>query len=129
MPLEIKKIFFTDNEIKQSLVNYSVSRKQPLEYRDINKMVVTNSNDVQISLLVHQALEIEGNKINYTKHEVAAALITFCLAINIPLARAAIKELHTVNDSVYLKITHQQDANFAANKTCTSSQNTDLMRA
>ena len=92
-------------------------------------MIITNSGEVQISLLVNQALEFEENKLNYSNHEVAAALLAFCMELKIPMPRSGVKELHENDECVFLKIKYQQDANFEEYRICNSMQNAHAMRA
>lgn len=128
MPLEVKKIYFTESEVRKALLNFSVLRKQYLDFNDIKKMIVNNTDEIHISLLVDHALEFEGNKLTYSNHEVAAALLAFCMALKIPLPKKGVKELHANKEYIYLKVSYQQVANFDEYKICHSLQNTHYIR-
>lgn len=105
MPLEIKRIYFTESEIRIALTNFSVRRKRYMELGDIKEMLVDkNSDKVQISFLMNPELAIKGNRISFSHAEVAAALLALSMMSKIPLPRTGEKELRMSKDKIYLQI-------------------------
>ncbi len=122
MPLEIKKIYFTECELRKALINYSILHKKFLDVNDVKKMVINKDDTVKVSFLVDQALEFDEDKINYTHSEVAAALLAFCMACEIPVPRAGTKELHATEEQIVLKIRYEKEAKFEKYKICSDLQ-------
>ncbi len=112
MPLEIKHIYFTEDELKKALVNFSVLKKQFLETEDIVELTINKGAEVTVSLIVDKTLEFENDRVDYSHGEVAASLFAFCMASKIPLPRRGIKELHANNEKIFLTITLEEEVNF-----------------
>ncbi|MBT5073380.1 MAG: hypothetical protein HOJ34_02935 [Kordiimonadaceae bacterium] len=110
MPLEIKHIYFTEDELRIALVNFSMLKKQFLEIEDIEKTIIDRADDVTISFLVDKALVFEDDKVSYSHAEVSAALFAFCMVARIPLPRRGIKELHANEENIYFTITLDEEA-------------------
>lgn len=123
MPLEIRKIYFTETDLRKALINFSILHKRYLRPEDIKEMIINNTDRVRVSVLVDQALELEENTINFSHSEVAAALLAFCMACKIPLPRSGVKELHANDDNIFLKIRFDQEINFEEYVICRGMQN------
>ncbi len=112
MPLEIKHIYFTEDELRKALANFSVLKKQFFEIEDVQETIINRGDSVTVSLIVDKALEFENDKIDYSHAEVAASLFAFCMVSKIPLPKRGVKELHANEEKVYLTITLDEEVNF-----------------
>ncbi len=112
MPLEIKRIYFSESELRKALVNFSVLKKNFLELEDIKKIEIKASDTISVSMLVDKALAKEVKNVSFNHSEVAAALFAFCMVSKIPLPRRGKKSLHSTDDKIFLTIELDEDVNF-----------------
>ncbi|MBL4602589.1 MAG: hypothetical protein JKY84_07585 [Emcibacteraceae bacterium] len=112
MPLEIKHIYFTESELVNALINFSVLKKQFIEKEDVSETIIDRSDDISVTLRLDETLEFENDKVTYSHAEVAASLFAFCMVSKIPLPRRGIKELHANDEKVFVTITLEEEVNF-----------------
>lgn len=112
MPLEIKQIYFTEEEVRQALINFSLLRKKYLDIDDIKKIEIKAEETISVSMLVDQALAKETEDITFSHAEVAAALIAFCMSSKIPMPKRGIKSLHANEEKIFLTIKLDEEVNF-----------------
>lgn len=124
MPLEEKFIYFTESELRKSLVNFSKLRNQYFDLFEIKNSVISENDNSKVTLLVDKALEFEGDKVAYSNAEVAAALLAFSMVAKIPIPKSGIKELRTKDNKLYLKISLEKEANFEEYVISKSMENT-----
>ncbi len=112
MSLEVKKIYFDEQELKIALVNFSNRHKQFLRIEDIREITISETSDPLVTFKVDKSLYIVDDQINYTRSEVAAALLALCMIAKIPMPKAGAKEIFVEENNFILKITLKQDINF-----------------
>lgn len=112
MPLEVKRIYFTEKEVRTALVNFSLLRKKYLDIDDIKKIEIKAEETVSVSMLVDQALAKEEENVTFSHAEVAAALFAFCMVSKIPLPRRGEKSLHANEEQIYLTIKLDQELDY-----------------
>lgn len=112
MPLEEKFIYFTESELRKSLVNFSKLRNQYFDLFEIENSIISENDCSKVTLLVDKAVEFEDNKITYSNAEVAAALLAFCMVAKIPIPKEGTKELLVNDNKVNLKITLDKKVDF-----------------
>lgn len=124
MPLEEKYIYFTEAELRKSLVNFSKLRKQYFDLFEIENSVISENDSSKVTLVVDKALEFEDDKITYSNAEVAAALLAFCMVAKIPIPKEGTKELHIKDKKLFLKISLDKEVSFEEYVISKSMENT-----
>lgn len=104
MPVEVKNIHFTTQEVKKALSTFSRKRKKYFDHNDIVRFEINEKSKMQITCEVDKDLGMEDNIISYNQAEIGAALIAFCLDYRIPIPKIATKELQIVNEELLLII-------------------------
>ncbi|MEZ5759086.1 MAG: hypothetical protein R3D86_12770 [Emcibacteraceae bacterium] len=104
MPVEVKNIHFTTQEVKKALSIFSKRRKKYFDHNDIVRFEINEKSKKPITCEIDKNLGIEDNIISYNQAEIGAALIAFCLDYRIPIPKIASKELQIVNKQLILII-------------------------
>ncbi len=104
MPVEVKKIYFSQSELKKALSIFSTRRNKYLDYSDIKVLEIIETPNIIINIEVEDYLDFEDNRITYCRAEIAAALMSFSMDCKIPLPKLATKELHMDGDQIFLVI-------------------------
>jgi hypothetical protein len=112
MPLEEKHIYFSEPELRKSLVSFSKLRHQYFDQFEIENSIISDNDGSKVTLLVDKTLEFDDDKITYSNAEVAAALLAFCMVAKIPIPKAGTKELLVNDNKLYLKICLEQEVAF-----------------
>mgnify|MGYP000268262354 CR=1 FL=1 len=112
MPMEVKKIFFTEKEVRNALVNFAVLNKEFLDVDDVEKIIIDEADSVRVSMLVDKTLGKENNELSFSSAQVGAALMAFCMVSKIPLPKKGNKALEADNNKICLKITLDQQVDF-----------------
>ncbi len=104
MPEELRKILFSKEEVQAAVVNYCLRAKIPLPNKNIEDLEVQAHPKAMVVLKYAATDPEETNEVELSRDQVAAALIRYCSAINVPLPRGAQKVLQPGNDGIYLLI-------------------------
>ena len=105
MPMELRKIFFSNEEVEAATRNYCIGSGKPLPSAD--KMYATFKDDIEAMVTLHfcRSGRCDPITVSLTRAEVRDALIGFCKAVRIPLPRAGKKVLWPQSDGISLMIT------------------------
>lgn len=105
MPMEMRKLAFTQDELQAALVNYALRSEIKLPNANIEKIRVKEEDDEKKTTsvtLVYPASE-SGNdlrSVEFSEAQIGAAIILYCKNLSIPLPRNARKTLSAENESV-----------------------------
>lgn len=105
MPMELRKIFFSNEEVEAATRNYCIRSGKPLPSAD--KMYATFKDDIEAMVTLHFCRSDRRDPIavSLSRAEVRDALIAFCKEVRIPLPRAGKKVLWPQSDGISLMIT------------------------
>ncbi len=104
MPEELRKILFANDELQAAVVDFCLRSNIPLPDKNIENLEVHADPEVMVVLKYADAGPEETSAVELSRDQVAAALIRYCSAINVPLPRSAQKVLQSGNGGIYLLI-------------------------
>ncbi len=104
MPEELRKIHFSKEEVQAAVVNYCLRAKIRLPNENIEDLGVQADPEAMVVLRYAATDPEETSVVELSRDQVAAALIRYCSAINVPLPRGAQKVLQPGDDGIYLLI-------------------------
>lgn len=107
MPIDLRKIVFSNAEVQAALVNYCMRHKTQMPETAISRVVVNwqTSLTTDIHFLAVEGKE-EGEVLAFSNEEVAVALILYCQLFKDPLPHDAMKTLDPAGDGVVLSLRH-----------------------
>lgn len=105
MPMELRKIFFSNEEVEVATRSYCITTGKPLPPAD--RMYATFKDDIEAMVSLHfcRLDRCDPIVVNLTCAEVREALVGFCKEVRIPLPRAGKKVLWPQSDGIALMIT------------------------
>ena len=104
MPEELRKIFFSKEELRAAVVNYCLRAKIRLPDKNIENLEVRADPEAMVVLKYADTGPEEENEVQLSRDQVAAALIRYCSSINVPLPRSAQKVLQPADNGISLLI-------------------------
>ncbi len=87
MPREFRNIYFTENELKIALMQFSARKKVIFKVDNINEINIQTENPISVALKVFDVESNQLGAIKYSNAEVAAALMGYCMYLKIPLPK------------------------------------------
>ncbi len=105
MPMELRKIFFSNEEVEVAARRYCMSTGKPLPRADT--MYATFNDDIDAMVILHFCCSDRRDPtvVRLTCAEAREALVGFCKRARIPLPRAGKKVLWPQSDGIALMIT------------------------
>jgi len=105
MPVDLKKIIFSNKEVQAALVTYCIRQKIKMPRTAISRVVVNWETELT-SNLCFLAEEDGGEEqvLTFSNEKLAAALILYCHIMKDPLPRDAQKTLDPAEDGVSLSL-------------------------
>lgn len=101
MPIEMRKIDFSTEELQAALVNFALRTQKKLPNATIDSTVVEGKETLTATLnYVPQGTEEEAKSVQFSHTDLAAALILYCSSQQIPLPREAKKLVVPYEESV-----------------------------
>lgn len=104
MPTENRDLFFSENEIKIALMQFSARKGLNFKVENINEYKLTTESGIGIALKVFDATANKAGTVRYNQPEIAAALMAYCMFLKIPLPRAGKKSVQMSNGELCLNI-------------------------
>ena len=104
MPEELRKIFFSKEEVRAAVVNYCLRAKIRLPDKNIENLEVRTDPEAMVVLKYADTGPEEENEVQLSRDQVAAALIRYCSSIDVPLPRSAQKVLQPADNGISLLI-------------------------
>ena len=104
MPEELRKILFSKEEVQAAVVDYCLRAKIQLPDHNIADLEVRADPEAMVVFKYADTGPEETNEVELSRNQVAAALIHYCGAINVPLPRGAQKVLQPSDDGISLLI-------------------------
>jgi len=105
VPMELRKIFFSNEEVKVAASSYCTNIGKPLPSAD--RIFATFEDDVEafVTLEFYRSDRRDSIAVSLSRAEVREALIFYCKRVRIPLPRAGKKVLWPQSDGISLMIT------------------------
>jgi len=92
MPIELRKIIFDTHELKEAIVSYNRVKKDKMPAGDVHVAEVAGDGEVRVKLeITNSSGTVHELELNAT--DLAAALLVYCKAHQIPIPRAFDKTL------------------------------------
>lgn len=104
MPTENRNIYFTENEVKIALMQFSARKGLKFNVENIKEIDLKTDGSISIALKVFDATANKVGTVNYAHPEIAAALMGYCMHLKIPLPKAGKKALKANDDGLFLNI-------------------------
>lgn len=107
MPVDLRKIVFSNAEVQAALVNYCMRHKTKMPETGIARVVV--NWEMAITTDIHFIAvdgKGEGEVLSFSNEEVAVALILYCHLFKDPLPHDAMKTLDPAGEGVVLSLRH-----------------------
>jgi hypothetical protein len=93
VPLETRKLEFTEAELQSALVSYALRRERELPESNVDDVIIGAGNNPTVTLNYVPDEPGGESAVEFAGSEVAAALILYCRDHEIPLPRDARKVL------------------------------------
>jgi len=105
VPMELRKIFFSNEEVEVAARRYCMSIGKPLPLADT--MYATFNDDIEAMVILHfcRSDRRDPAVVSLTCAEAREALVGFCKRASIPLPRAGKKVLWPQSDGIALMVT------------------------
>jgi hypothetical protein len=105
VPMELRKIFFSSEEVEVATISYCINKGKPLPSAD--RIYATFKDDIEAMVILHfcRSGRSDPVTVSLARAEVSDALIGFCTEIGIPLPRAGKKVLWPHGDGISLMVT------------------------
>ena len=107
MPIDLRKIVFSNAEVQAALVNYCMRHKTQMPQTGISRVVVNWESAITTDMhFIAVDGKGEGEILSFSNEEVAVALILYCHLFKDPLPHDAMKTLDPAGDGVVLSLRH-----------------------
>lgn len=106
MPREDRRIIFTFDETYRAIYALCVQkeiRKPPPGM--IEKVAIDGEDEKTINVKIHNMQDDSAGTVKYSRDFLAAALMLYCRAHNVPIPKRANKSVEFREDSVILRMT------------------------
>lgn len=108
MPLELRKILFSTDELRAAIVAHCDATQRPLPDANVSRLVIRKDQSATVTLHFRPSFNpADPAEVVFTGADVREALIRHCRLLGIPLPRAAKKVLWAQDDGMALLITLQ----------------------
>lgn len=104
MPSEMRKMVFSEEELRAALVNYALRTKRKLPNATIEKLRLEEKEGITVTIIYSHDESEEAKTVVFEETHVAAAVILFCRTHDIPLPREARKVLVPAESSVAMLV-------------------------
>lgn len=105
MPVEIRHILFTEQEVVSALADFHRRAKEPLPAGTIARFSVLAEPSVRVEMDIDRDGEGQRRRnVVVEKEKLAAALILFCKMKRIPLPASSFKVLRVINKQLTLVV-------------------------
>jgi len=105
VPMELRKIFFSKEEVEVATRSYCINTGKSLPPADRMYAIFKDDIEAMVTLHFFRSDRCEPIVVNLTCAEVRDALVGFCKEIRIPLPRDGKKVLWPQSDGIALMIT------------------------
>jgi len=104
MPVELRKLIFSEPEIQKALVSFSLRKNIKLPTSAVAGIEITE--DPERMVVLHYAGGETGGQqqVTFQRAQVGGALIRFCRDFNIPMPRDALKVVRSDEGGVTLML-------------------------
>ncbi len=105
VPMELRKIFFSNEEVEVATVGYCISKGKSLPSAE--KIYATFKDDIEAMVTLHFCRSDRNSPVtvSLSRAEVSDALVGLCKEIGVPLPRAGKKVLWPQGNGISLMVT------------------------
>ena len=104
MPSENRDIFFTEHELKIALMQFSRRKGIKFNVENVTEFDLSTKGGIAVSMKVFDAGAGQTGTVKYAHPEIAAALMGYCMKLEVPLPKKGKKSLQSNDDGLYLNI-------------------------
>ena len=101
MPIEYRKLVFSEEELKQSITDFSSSKDTPVPKGELVTVELNEESELFVRLEYETATK-DVTEISLSRDQLAAALISYCSKRRIPVPRSAQKNLKVEKGKICL---------------------------
>ena len=101
---ELRHVSFSKDALIMALKLYFATTKHTLPSGTVESCTFTTEPDLVVTLGIRHESAPQATKINIQAPTVAAAMITYCSKIKVPLPRSAEKSLKVIGDQLNLVV-------------------------
>ena len=105
MPTELRRIVFSDDELREAIVIYNRKSRDKLPPGDILCCDISEDKEISVTLRVMDPVEAEAKTINLGTSYLGACLVYYCIHNKIPMPKSANKLLQVIGSNLALNVT------------------------
>ena len=102
MPVEARRIMFTEDEVIEALAHFAKATKHPMPTGKIAACEINTKVDLAAIVTVIHPADGSTNTVRFDNASVAAALIRYCIEKKIPMPKAAEKSVEAQGNALTL---------------------------
>ena len=108
MPTELRKLVFSNDELKEAIILYNQIASEKLPAGDfLSCDVEKNSDEISVVIRISETKTGANQRIVLASAFIGACLVNFCRQKRIPLPRDGVKALQVVGDNIALNVNKQ----------------------
>jgi hypothetical protein len=104
MPTELRRIVFTNDELRQALSNQRVEGRPVIPFGQIQSANFLEESRAELLIKIYDHSSDKHHEAVLSSTVVAAALMSYCIAQRVPLPRSARKSIAISGDNVALDL-------------------------
>lgn len=104
MPAELRKLVFSETELRAALVNFALRNDMHVPAANIDNVDIDDEKELTITLNFTTDDPSSNKNLVFNKEKVTAAIILYCRNNSIPLPRVARKVVAKDGDTVTMMI-------------------------
>ena len=107
MPTEMRKLVFSNDELKEAIILYNQIASEKLPAGDFLSCEIENGDEIKVVIRISETKTGATQRIVLTSAFIGACLVNFCRQKRIPLPRDATKALQVIGDNIALNVNKQ----------------------
>jgi hypothetical protein len=101
---ELRKMIFSENEVRAALINFALRNEIDVPQVNIEEVVIGSREDFSVAFRFAIEDQSDVAEVAFTHEQVAAAMILYCRTQDIPLPRIGKKVVTADKGSVVMMI-------------------------
>ena len=107
MPTEMRKLVFSNEELKEAIILYNQIASEKLPAGDFLSCEIENGDEIKVVIRISETKTGATQRIVLASAFIGACLVNFCRQKRIPLPRDATKALQVIGDNIALNVNKQ----------------------
>ncbi len=104
MPVELRRLIFSEEELQAALINYALRSDMRLPNANIHSLQVYEKDGISVMLKFPANADGKAREVIFSEAHLAAAIILYCRVQDIPVPRDARKVLSHNKNSVSMSM-------------------------